>query len=349
MNKPQTVRQRLIALMLLPVLLSLITSGWLINSVIHDQLTEQSAQFGQLISHQMANTAVDYLANDDVLSLNVMLETLTEQHHLGFVAIYDHENGLIAQSGKRKKGTPGFNSEINFQDANLGYVLLELDEGTISTRLTFLLLVTAAVHAALGLIISTAIWFYGDLIYLGVLGKRSSKNNKEEPDQLPPPVEEPSDLITMITLKITPARLIPLAAIEQAVLLYRGKLERGTEEEFHVEFAARNQIEQALCCATVLAELLRLVPHRLHFKIAIEQANDDNAVTLKKEVRYLASLSDQNCLVSRKLKPQLSETQLERFGVHQFHSAITGDSELYALESKELLFQQQANQLFDSR
>lgn len=325
-----TLRQRIIILALAPLLMSLALSAYLTASVTRTQLDDQVERFGRLMAHQLANASVDFLSNNDLLSLNVMLDQLTSEHRLDFGAIYNNQSGLIAQSGKRSPGARAFTSEINFQDRNLGHVLIEVGTGRLQSSLAGAMTTVIALHALLIALTTLAIWFYGDYLYLWASQSRRSHPTENISETAESEHEAPdSRWLTAIHVKVKPARLVPTAAIKQACADFRADITQLRDEEFMVTLQTDSQIVKSLSLATVLMCLFDAIPHRMTYQLAIDRAPVDDIDNLRKQITYIASMADQQSLISTRMRQALSTELVGEFGIEQFHSSLTGDAEFF--------------------
>lgn len=346
----RTIRVRIIIAVLTPLLLSALASTWLISTFSRYQLEEQADQFGQAIADQLANTSIYYLVSNDVLSLNVVLDQLLARHNFDFAAVYNPDSQLLAQSGKSNRSQPSFSRDINFQDANLGYVVIELDSGLLQQRLQQILFISLLLHCLIALLTMGFIWFYGDLAYLWL--SSNVKNDPAKPvDEETLHQDEPATgRCTLLVLKIKPARLVPLDGINKACALYGGRLETASDEEWLITFDTNEQLSRSLCCGLLIKELA-MQSGKLHFKAAIDSASVDELSMLRKQASYLASVSDQNLVVSQRVNKEIHDKSAEpipgKIVLHRLHSSLTADGEVYIVDSQDSLLQQQARQIQD--
>ncbi len=74
-------------LVLLPVLLSALASIWLTTQHMQTSLNRQGEHFGNSVADQLSQSLTDYLVNEDILSLNVVLNKLVVQGNFDFASI----------------------------------------------------------------------------------------------------------------------------------------------------------------------------------------------------------------------------------------------------------------------
>jgi uncharacterized membrane protein affecting hemolysin expression len=346
----RTIRYRIILAIAVPWIISAIASTWLIATYTRDQLTDQANQFGQAIADQLANTSIDYLVSKDVLSLNVILDELYNRNNFDFAAVYNPENNLLAQSGKHSNGQYRFTRDINFQDTNLGHVMIKLDSSELELKLREVIFVSGSIHGVLILLTLGLIWFYGDLFYLWLTHTKSTQERVKIPIyNLPPEVERPTEHRTLLALRMKPARLVPVGAIKDAATLFSANIESINNEEWLLTFNTRDQLENCIRCGLLITEIAFLQTGNVVVKAGIDSAPEDDLAMLRKQVSYLASVSDQNLLVSQRVNQMInSETGKKLTGqveTHQFHSSLTGDGEVYVVEGLDTLAKQQAKKL----
>lgn len=345
----RTIRLRIILAVLTPLVLSAIASTWLISTFSRNQLEEQAEQFGQAIADQLASTSIYYLVSNDVLSLNVALDKLLARHNFDFAAVYNPDSQLLAQSGKHTNSHRSFTRDINFQDANLGYVLIELDSGLLQQRKQQILFTLLFIHSLIALLTMCFIWFYGDLTFLWVTSTVKYHTAKLVDEETSHHLEPPTDRCTLLVLKIKPARLVPLDGINKACLLYGGQLETASDEEWLITFDTDEQLSRSLCCGLLIKEITMLQTRKLHFKAGIDSGSVDELPMLRKQASYLASVSDQNLVVSQQVNKEIHDVSVEpipgKIVLHQFHSSLTADGGVYVVDSQDSLVQQQARQI----
>ena len=147
-------------------------------------------------------------------------------------------------------------------------------------------------------------------------------------------------------VKIKPARLVPVEGISKACALYSGHLETLSDEEWLLTFDKNDQLFRSLRCGLLIRELVRLQTGKLYFKGGIDSATIDDLPMLRKQASYLASVSDENLLVSQRVNKLIQAEYLSNnIQSQQFHSSLTAEGEVYYVESTDSLLEQQAIQL----
>ena len=281
-----------------------------------------------------------------MLSLNVALDELLVRHNFNFAAVYSPGGQLLAQSGKRTSSLQTFTRDINFQDANLGYVLIELDPGLLQQRMQRVWVGSLVIHGLIALLTAGIIWFYGDMVYLWVTLRISGRASIPIAEDVPQHPETEINRRTLLVIKIRPSRLVPVEGIIEAARLYEGELETASDEEWLVTFDTRCQLSNSLRCGLLIREITMLQTGKLHFKAGIDSASSDDLSMLRKQASYLASVSKQNLVVSERVnreiqanritnaKTQQDELIPAEIKSHPFHSSLTGDGEVYVVEGQ---------------
>ncbi len=338
---------RIILAVLVPLLIMAVASSWFTWTIANRQLQEQSGRFGQAIADQLAVTSVDYLVSDDVLSLNVLLDDLMARGNFEFAAVYGPDNRLLAQSGRHIDEEVSFTRTINYQDANLGYALVQLDQGPLQARVLQLLAVLVTLQLAVIVSTGAAIHFYGDLLYLWISGRSpSATRSKSTLTSSKGAGEEVMDC-TVLALKIRPARLIPVEQVTDAAAIYGAEIEASSDEEWVLTFRTPEHLSNGLLCGLLVREIIARQPGNLSFRAGADLAEKEETAILRKRASYLASLADGNLLVSQRVHTRFTTTTTcpGNLVLTPYHSSLTIEGEVFAVESTDHLIVQQAQQL----
>jgi len=340
------IKFRIILVVLTPLIASALLSTWLISGFSHHQLTSQSNHYGQAIADQLAITSIDYLVSDDILSLNVVLDDLLARHNFNFAAIYDPDNNLLAQSGKHSSSEDSFTGDISFEVSSLGHVLIELDSNQSQGKFTIILAVSIGLHCLIALMTLGLIWFYGDLVYLWVTTPPGKVRLKNKETNIPALTKPSTNNRSMLVVKIKPARLVPVEGISKACSLYSGQLETLSNEEWLLTFDKSDQLLSSIRCGLLIREIIRLQPGNLYFKGGVDSSAVEELPMLHKHASYLASVSDENLLVSQRVNQKIQDQHLSgNVKSQEFHSSLTADGEVYYVEIDDSLLERQAVQL----
>ena len=112
-------------------LLTLCVTAYLLNKNQHFQHRYLAESFGQVMITMAAQQAMDATLNHDYLSLQILLEDITQHTPIINAAIYDVENTLIVQAGETgnsiKERIHHINAPIALHDTVSGYIVLAID------------------------------------------------------------------------------------------------------------------------------------------------------------------------------------------------------------------------------
>ena len=135
-------------------LLTLWLTTYVVNRGQHFQYRHMTNSFGQIMATMAAQQAMDATLNHDRLSLQVLLEDITQHQTIVNAAIYDVEHKLIVQAGATRNQPQGylhyFSAPIALHDTISGHVVLAIDGAHPSgIRYTVLLVLVTSVLASL--------------------------------------------------------------------------------------------------------------------------------------------------------------------------------------------------------
>ncbi|WP_263081634.1 AhpA/YtjB family protein [Endozoicomonas sp. Mp262] len=140
-------------------LMSVLTvlSCLLISTEIDNSSSHQADTIGSLLSEQTASAAANMLITGDRLSLNVLLNQLTQNPYIAEASIYSIDNHRIARAEGQSPASftnsdtsgPVYSAPINYQDVIAGYVRLKLDYKVLTQKPKESLQVIIAVSALL--------------------------------------------------------------------------------------------------------------------------------------------------------------------------------------------------------
>ncbi|MDZ7686626.1 MAG: hypothetical protein U5O39_17985 [Gammaproteobacteria bacterium] len=111
-----------------------------------DRVESRSRHFGNALASQVALTVTSPLLQKDALSLNVILRDLVRRGDVAFASVYDADNHLVAQAGRRNEKQLHVSKDVTFQNTAAGYVQIGLPREDI----------TASIIGVLGL--SITLW-----------------------------------------------------------------------------------------------------------------------------------------------------------------------------------------------
>lgn len=342
-----------LALIVLPILLSGIIIIWVSAFQTRSGLEAQTFQYGNAMVDQLARTITEPMVQEDLLSLNVVLSDLLAKGNFTFASVYSADNRLLAQVGRNRNNLQTFTRDVVFQNASPGYVQLGLDLGGIDTRVRNLVGITAFVLAILIAAISLIVLRFGDLLYFWWSAPaRNMPVADTDPDPAPPEIEDITGDVTVLVIKVRPTRQLGAnrEKIGRALSLYRGEVEPTEGDDIVVKFSTHDQVLQAVLCSKLVARILSLARGSKQVKLGMHVASLTEGDEVKKAIKhakYLASISENKLLSSRKVFAKLGQS--DRVSLQEYHSSLTPDGEVYFLESlapaSMALIERQARQL----
>jgi len=359
-------KSRATLLALVPVLLSALASIWLTTQHMQTSLDRQGQYFGDSVADQLSQSLTDYLVNEDILSLNVVLNRLVGQGNFDFASVYSVDNRLLAQAGRAPSADSArtFTRDITWQNASLGYLQIGLGSQAIDETVFTTLIIVLGLHLLVGAATGLAVWYYSDLIYLWIAlpaaqdqtPKPTTSNIAAEDTVAAAPVK-PTRVTTPLVMvaKIRPARLLPdhIRHIRKALSLYGGDLAPLEGDNMMINFNREDAIFQAICSGLLLLEMFRVIGAPISLKVGLDAASlpADNALTAlgnaRKHASYLASMADNKLLISIQAFRQISAP--ERYVITPYHSALSPDGQVFSVDGLDAdhqrLIHSQARQL----
>jgi uncharacterized membrane protein affecting hemolysin expression len=361
---------------LLPILLSALASIWLTTQHMQTSLNRQGQHFGNAVADQLSLSLTDYLVNEDILSLNVVLNQLMAQGNFDFASIYSADNRLLAQAGRTPSAdsTRMFTRDITWQNASMGYLQIGLSSQAIDAPVSNTLLLILCLHMLIGAVTGLIVWFYGDLIYLWIalpaappqpavadLGVKMSKIAAEPKPQAPTANETASQVAKPIVMiaKLLPSRLLPayIQRIRKALALYGGELSPLASDNMVITFSRGDATYNAICGALLLLEMFRVNDAPISLNVALDIASEpsDQAIralgSARKHASYLASMANNKLLVSVQVFNEIvsHSSTPERYVIRPYQSALSPDGQVFEIEGLDAdhqrLIHSQARQL----
>lgn len=370
-------RARLLLLAILPLIFSMIAMSLVVTVMTEKRMQTQSEHFSRTLTSYLAMTIAEHLVNNDLLGINVLLTRLQEDSALDFASVYDANNQLVAQVGRRGVDQSAvFSREITFQDTTAGYVQVGFSTKSITAQSQLALSLVVVFHLVLGLIVSGLILFAGDFLAIWILGRQSvapiqDRDTAETEQAEPLEIQDPSAVI--LVLKLRPARLIEKhrTNLNRSIGLYGGQLRDHEGDDLLILFTGGNAIFSSACAALLLLSLVELLGPPLKLKVGMHWLSDtSDEVALEKATKhasYLASIDEQVALVSRvyaqsiaalskneqsvndQSSNQQSTNEYSEIEYEAFHSSLTPDGEVFQLKSvnNQELIERQALQLLN--
>ena len=333
------VRIRTILVSLIPALIiSTLVTGF-VTSFAQSTLNRESLRFGNTIADQLAITSADYLVNQDALSLNITLRSLSSQGEFGFAAIYDAERNLIAQVGKPAEAHLVFTRDVTLQNTVVGHLRLGLEPN--ETPIVELVIAAFSLFFILGAGFAIVIWFYGDLFFAWITGPEKSTVN----EQVVPEIQH--DDVCCLIVKVKPNRLIDAHRdkLARACALYSGNQETHGDDVM-VTFRSGQHIQNSVCCALLIKAITELLPGKLSFNAGLDVGDDEEAV--RKHAAYLAGISEQQLLVSRRIYHHQEGLSGQNVKLKETQHPLASDGEVFTAEESDTLIRNQAVQLSET-
>ena len=333
-----TVRLRTILVTLIPALIISTLVTWFVSVITQSTLNRESQRFGNTIADQLAITSADYIVNQDALSLNITLRDLSSQGEFKFAAIHDAERNLIAQVGKADETHLIFTRDVTLQNTLVGHLRLGLKPN--KAPVTEIIIATLIIFFALGAGFGVVVWSYGDLFFSWIIGTDNGKNAKRVQQEI-----RHQDICCLI-IKIKPDRLIEAHRdrLANACLLYSGRQETHGDD-IMITFSSGQHIQNSICCALLIKHIAKLIPGKLSFKAGLDIGENEEAI--RKHAAYLAGISEQQLLVSRRIY-QHQDGFSENIQLVQAHHPLVGDGEVFTTEESDTLISNQALKLCES-
>ena len=98
----------------------------------------QADELGSTLAEQTANSIIELVLSNDLLSLNVVISQLTANSSINQVSVFDVDNNVLARTGITSPSTlfnSSYSAEISLQNAVAGSVLIELSSSSLSTNI----------------------------------------------------------------------------------------------------------------------------------------------------------------------------------------------------------------------
>jgi uncharacterized membrane protein affecting hemolysin expression len=346
---------------MIPGLASLVLSLFLVTHFIHSELNEQRQHFTRAIVTQLTASTADYLVTEDLLGLNVVLGTLVSQGDLLFASVYNTDNKLLAQAGKRgSKRQDIVTRDISFQNETAGYLQVVVNQTALDNKLNTLIFSFAALHllvlGALGLFV----WYFADLIFLGLFSvnepqasvnfstnsdtpQQTQEEQEEQREAIPAPKAEADNASIILVMKIRPHRW--LAAHEErisgALSLYRCKVEVSEGQDIVAMFSGANAkdcLYDAICAGLLLIQVFGRLNTTINIKIGINLVPDLKQVeAARKQTVYIASLAERQLLLSNDAYQLCFEDS--RLVISEYYNSLMPIGSVYLVESLQPAYQ----------
>lgn len=317
-----------------------------------EKLSNQSTHFSRVLTSYLAMTSVQYLINEDVLGINVILSRMQSQDMFDFASVYDLNDQLVAQVGQRHSEAVVFNQQITFQDSTAGYIQVGYNNPPSYDLVTGLVTTVISIHLLLAGLALACIWLLGDLIVVWLYRTGAAEKPAPEPEEEASQITL-ADQGALLVFKLEPVRLTSKHRdlMNAAIALYGGRSESHPEDDLTVEFRQENAAFNAICAGLLISALVTKLGPPLKFKVGIHWSEDFAEPTDEqglKQTSYLASISDQAVLVSKAFQQILND---DRVRIEPYRSSLAPDGAVFevAAVSNQALIEGQAEQLLNRR
>ncbi|RRJ82333.1 hypothetical protein [Aestuariirhabdus litorea] len=247
----------------------------------------QAYVFGDTLASQTASQATELLVSNDILSLNVMLNQLSENPYIAAINIYSIDNQLLAgRDFDHNAAGRLFTAPVHYQEVIAGYVRVRLNDRYIRQpardAITLILLSALLLSVIAFLILRHLPVHQGERFPLTAPAPSASRQDEAAADPLQgvePEEEEPyidSDASALLCIRfnnqptlqqcMNPGDFKQLLeqqtrALRHAARLYNGELSYSAEGQAYLRFPERfneDYLFSALCCGLLLERLSQL-------------------------------------------------------------------------------------------
>lgn len=361
MHKSKT---KAVLLFLLSGVASLILSLVLITGFIHGELSEQRDHFTRAIVHQLTASTADYLVTEDLLGLNVVLGSLVSQGDITFASVYNTDNKLLAQAGKRSVSNRDITTrDITFQNETAGYLQVVVNQTPLDSKLNNLVITLVLIHLLLLGAFGLFVWVYPDLIFLGLFSSRNPPAEdiaiSETPEATDQDETDPGLVVSheaesiLLVMKIRPQRWLAAneERISNALSLYRCEVEVSEGQDIIATFLSTDRkaaVYDAICAGLLLIQVFNKLNTTINIKIGIHIEPDmEQLQASRKRTAYLASIAERQLLISEDTYALCQDDT--RLVVSKFHNSLMPTGTVYLVESLQPTYQRlielQADQL----
>ena len=318
------------------------------------KIDDQSRHYSQALTSYLAFTSAQYLINQDLLGINVLLNKMQREGVLDFASIYDLNDQLVAQVGERTSSAAVFSAQITFQDSTAGYIQVGYNEAPAEALATDLLGSVFGIHLVLAGLALVLIWFGSDMVTIWILGSRSNEDPVDpEFEDEPETVMEEADQGALLVMRLEPIRLNAThkELMLSAANLYGGKAINEHQDDLNIQFRTGDATFSSVCAGLLMARLVQQLGPPLKLKLALnwsEELGDESLDSDLKHTSYLASISDQAVLVSKTFAETLNGDNVQ---YEPYRNSLAPDGEVFEVlsVSNQELIQSQAEQLLARR
>jgi len=358
-------KTKVVLLFLLSGISSLILSFFLITGFVYNELNEQRDHFTRAIVNQLTASTADYLVTEDLLGLNVVLGSLVSQGDIAFASVYNTNNKLLAQVGKRAMSDNNITTrDISFQNETAGYLQVVVNQTRLDNKLESLVLTLILIHLLLFSALGLFVWTYTDLIFLGLFSfkkpqpasdgfQTALQNHLDGEGEEQTSQDDAKDQKIILVMKIRPQRWLAAneERISNALSLYRCKVEVSEGQDIIATFTSADAsaaLYDAICSGLLLIQVFEKLNTTINIKIGIHtESGIEQIDASRKKTAYISSIAERQLLISDETYNLCRNDS--RLVVSEFHSSLIPTGSVYLVEclqpSYQKLIMLQADQL----
>ena len=326
----QDLRFRILTLCVVPFLIG---SGLVLLTAVISLQTQTGQAERHLAETLLAHKTIDaalYLATEDWVALAVILDQLAQAADMGRAEVMSPDNRLVLASGKAPARYAKYTAPLKREGLHIGQLSLIVNQAPSASSIRALLIQTLCMITALTVAIGFTAWKFGDfiLIWLSLTFSPRAAAPKSVAENTPKPSKSP--LVAIFSIRLNPARLVPLSALKAAAGEHLGKLTVLQPGDYEAHFQQADPAQHGLAFFEAIWPALAAVPDldaRMAF--GIDQAEASEA--LGKRVKYLASLSRGTLVLDEKTKTQLAHITRPAFETAPLSSSFASDLVLHTL------------------
>jgi len=329
----QDLRFRILTLCVVPFLIG---SGLVLLTAItslQSQTEQAERQLAETLLVHKAPDAALYLATEDWVALAVILDQLTQATGLGRAEVLNRDNQLLLASGKAPALRAQYTAPLRHEGLLIGSLSLIVNQAPQAASIRFMLIQLLCVITAMTMALGLIAWKFGDFILIW-LSLKIERRATPRSTALDPPGPSKSTLVAIFSIKLTPARLVPLAELKATAVQHLGKLTELLPGDYEVRFNQTDPAHLGLEFFKAIHPQLNKVPGlNARMAFGVDQAEASGA--LGKRVKYLASLSRGNLVLDDQTKTQLGPILGAAFQTAPLSSSFASDLVLHTLTIRE--------------
>jgi hypothetical protein len=326
----QDLRFRILTLCVVPFLIG---SGLVLLTALislqsqTDQAEQEMAE--TLLMHKAPDAAM-YLETEDWIALAVILDQLAQATGMGRAEVLSPDNRLVLASGKDPERHAEYTASLEHEGLIIGKLSLIVNRAPSTEAIRVLLIQTLGMITAMAIVMGFTAWKFGDFILIWLSLKFGQKTSVSKSVVEHSPTPSSSALVAIFSIKLTPARLVPLAALKEAAGLNFGKLTELQPGDYEVHFQHADPAQHGLEFFEAIHSQLEIVAGlKIRMAFAIDQAEAREA--LGRRVKYLASLSPGTLVLDEQTKTQLAHITHPAFETAPLSSSFASDLILHTL------------------